>query len=128
MQFDSMTRSAYIQKHSHLFWYTPEDKLLNISDKFLLETILNLGSLEDVKELFQVIGINKAADIFFSLKGRMKLNYYPEIYHFLPWYLIGMHTGILNQDQLHLLPLISTFNMETIETLVAFANASGGIV
>mgnify|MGYP003491789672 CR=1 FL=1 len=77
-----MTRLEYIQKHSSLFWYTPKEKLADISDSFLVETILNYGSLEDVKDLFQVIGLNHAAKVFFAARGRMKMNYYPEIYNF----------------------------------------------
>lgn len=74
-----MTRNEYIAKHSSLFWYTPKDKLADISDSFLVETILNYGSLEDVKELFQVIGIKQAAKMFFdsiALSERRKGNYH----------------------------------------------------
>lgn len=77
-----MTRNNYIAKHKNLFWYTPEDKLNEISDSFLVETILNYGTLDDVKELFELLGIKKTAATFFSANERMKLNYYPEIYHF----------------------------------------------
>ncbi|MDP2338417.1 MAG: hypothetical protein Q8N05_18595 [Bacteroidota bacterium] len=74
---------AFINQHSNLFWYTPEDKKEAISHEFLVETILNYGELEDVRELIHIIGINRLAEIFQSLNGRKKLNYYPEIYHFL---------------------------------------------
>ncbi|MBS1640270.1 MAG: hypothetical protein JSR12_09430 [Bacteroidetes bacterium] len=77
-----MIRNAYITKHKNLFWYTPENKLFDIPDSFLVETILNYGSLDDVKELFNLLGIKKVAKTFFSAKERMKLNYYPEIYNF----------------------------------------------
>ena len=42
---------AFIQKHSALFWYTPKDKKEFVSDEFLIETILNHGTLDDFKEL-----------------------------------------------------------------------------
>ncbi|MFA5329286.1 MAG: hypothetical protein WC384_15945 [Prolixibacteraceae bacterium] len=72
----------FIREHSSLFWYTPKDKKEEISNEFLVETILNYGSLEDFKELVRLVGIKHLFAIFFSLQGRKKLNYYPEIYHF----------------------------------------------
>lgn len=72
----------YIQRHKNLFWYTPENKKEYISDGLLVENILNYGTLHDVRELIQIMGINNVSNIFFSAKDREKLNYYPEIYNF----------------------------------------------
>lgn len=72
----------YIKRHKALFWYTPENKKENISDGLLVENILNYGTLDDVRQLMQIMGTNKVANIFFSAKDREKLNYYPEIYNF----------------------------------------------
>ena len=77
-----MTRAEYIAQHASLFWYTPEAKKSEISDSLLVETILNYGTMDDVKALFDLMGIEKVADVFFSAKGRQKLNYYPQIYNF----------------------------------------------
>ena len=77
-----MTRAEYIKQHASLFWYTPEAKKSEISDSLLVETILNYGTMDDVKALFDLMGIEKVADVFFSAKGRQKLNYYPQIYNF----------------------------------------------
>ena len=77
-----MTRAEYITQHASLFWYTPEAKKSEISDSLLVETILNYGTMDDVKALFDLMGIEKVADVFFSAKGRQKLNYYPQIYNF----------------------------------------------
>jgi hypothetical protein len=72
----------YIKKRSNLFWYVPEEKKEDISHELLIETIFNYGTLDDAKELFKVMGIEKVADTFFALEGRKKQNYYPEIYNF----------------------------------------------
>ena len=72
----------FINEHSNLFWYTPEDKKEEISLEFLVETILNYGDLQTVKELINILGFDRLAEIFSGLEGRKKLNYYPEIYHF----------------------------------------------
>jgi len=72
----------FINQHSNLFWYTPEDKKQEISNEFLVETIFNYGDLEDVRKLFKIMGVERLSEIFSGLQGRKKLNYYPEIYHF----------------------------------------------
>ena len=77
---------AFIRKHSSLFWYIPDDKKEEISEDILVEFIPNYGSLEDVKELFRIIGIKEAARVFYSAEGRKKLNYYPEVYNFFDLY------------------------------------------
>lgn len=77
-----LDRKQYIDAHKALFWYTPEHKKKDISDSLLLETILNYGTMEDCRQLFKIMGIQHAANVFFSAKGRQKENYYPEIYHF----------------------------------------------
>lgn len=77
-----MTRIQIINKNRHLFWYTPEEKIQDISDALLVERILNDGSLSDYRDLISALGGKRVAEVFFSAKGRQKLNYYPEIYHF----------------------------------------------
>jgi hypothetical protein len=72
----------FIRDHSNLFWYTPEDKKEEISHEFLVETILNYGTLDDFNELVKILGIKQLSKIFFRAKGRQKQNYYPEIYHY----------------------------------------------
>lgn len=76
----------FIKEHSYLFWYTPENKKENISHEFLVETILNYGDLNAIKKLFSIIGIKKAAKVFFNASGRKKMNYYPEVYNYFSLY------------------------------------------
>ena len=77
-----MSREQIISKHKDLFWYTPEVEKQSISDTLLVERILNDGTLNDYHELVNTIGGKRVAEVFFSAKGRQKLNYYPEVYHF----------------------------------------------
>jgi hypothetical protein len=77
---------AFIRQHSYLFWYIPEDKKEEISHDVLVEFILNYGSLEDVKMLFKILGVEEAAKVFFRAEGRRKLNYFPEVYNFFSLY------------------------------------------
>jgi hypothetical protein len=72
----------YIENHKSLFWYTPQEKKKDISNQLLVETILNYGTMNDVRELIDIMGVEKISEVFFSAKGRKKSNYYPEIYNF----------------------------------------------
>ena len=70
---------AFIREHSELFWYTPEEKKEEISEEFLVETILNYGDLKTIKQLISILSIRKTADIFFhsiNLSPRRKGNYF----------------------------------------------------
>jgi len=71
----------FILKHSSLFWYTPQDKKVEISDEYLMETILNYGTLVDFKELERLMDRDILATLFFNLEGRKKLNIYPMVYN-----------------------------------------------
>lgn len=73
---------SFIKEKSSLFWSVPEAEKEEVSPSLLVETILNYGTLDDVRKLFKLMGIKEVSRIFFSAKGRQKLNYYPEIYHF----------------------------------------------
>ena len=68
----------YIRKHSDLFWYTPQHKKVEISDKALVETILNYGDKEAVIELTKIMGLKTVANIFndaVSQSNRTRGNY-----------------------------------------------------
>ena len=77
---------AFILQHSDLFWYTPQDKKKDISDEFLIETILNYGTLQEFKELEKLMGQQKLSTVFMGVKGRKIMNYYPEVYNFFYLY------------------------------------------
>jgi len=73
---------AYIRKRGELFWYSPEDKGETVSDELLVEHILNYGTMEDVQELFRVMGLQRVAEVFRGMTGRKVLNFFPEIWNF----------------------------------------------
>ncbi len=79
---NSIEIKQYIKSRSNLFWYIPENKKEEICPELLIETIFNYGTLDDARELFELMGIENVAKVFFALKGRKKHNYYPEIYNF----------------------------------------------
>ena len=70
-------REKYIADHAALFWYTPEAKKKDISDSLLVETILNYGTMDDVKALFNLMGMDKVADVFFAAKSNARSRRHP---------------------------------------------------
>lgn len=81
-----MDRKSFIDSHRNLFWYTPKDKVHDISDALLVETILNYGTMNDIRSLIDILGIKRTSEVFYSAKGRQKSNYYPEIYNYFNLY------------------------------------------
>lgn len=77
---------AFIREHADLFWYIPDNKKEDISDETLVEFILNYGSMDDVLQLKNLLGTDYMSSLFLNLKGRKKLNYYPEIYNLFHLY------------------------------------------
>lgn len=73
---------AFIRERSGLFWSVPEDIKEAVSPALLVETILNYGTLDDVRKLIRLMSIEEVSRVFFSAHGRQKLNYYPEIYNY----------------------------------------------
>ena len=73
---------AFIREYSFLFWYTPEQEKQNLSHELLVEHVLNYGDLDAIRKLFSVMGISNVASVFFGMKERKALNYYPEIHSF----------------------------------------------
>jgi hypothetical protein len=80
-------KTAYIVAHRPLFWSVSDTQLSNISDTLLVETILNYGNLEDVKELIQFMGLQEVALVFRqSISQRLRHNYFPEVANFFQLY------------------------------------------
>lgn len=79
--------SQYIEKRKGLFWSVGEDQLDRISKTLLVETILNYGTAEDVRELFNVVGLKEVANVFFkSIENRKRDNYFPQTKNFFTLY------------------------------------------
>ncbi len=58
---------VFIEKHKHLFWYTPEDKKAGISDEMLMENVINYCDLNTIKELFAIWGMQKSKRVILGL-------------------------------------------------------------
>lgn len=80
-------RETYIRHRRHLFWSVSEDKLPGISEELLVETVLNYGTLDDVRELIKLLGLQQTAAIFYKTSAnRPRHNYFPEVANFFRLY------------------------------------------
>lgn len=61
-----------IRDNPSLIWYTKNYDELH--DKSIVEAILNYGSWEETKKLFEIMGIDRVAEIFRGLVGGERSN------------------------------------------------------
>ena len=57
---------ALIRKNAHLFWYTKDSEKENLPLPVVLEFFINYAGKEDIKALFNIVGIKNAAKVFFE--------------------------------------------------------------
>ena len=77
----------FIQDNKQLFWYIKKDKLDEISHHVLVEFILNFGTAKNVKELFELLGVDYVARIFCDhTKAGKRTNYFPLTIHYFNLY------------------------------------------
>jgi hypothetical protein len=76
----------FIRDHSSLFWYIKPEAKERISLEFLVETILSFGTISNVKRLFELLGTEKAAEIFYKQISGRRINYQPRTKHFFKLY------------------------------------------
>ena len=80
-------KETFISNRRPLFWSVSDDKLSGISDELLVETILNYGTLDDVRELINLLGLKQVAAIFYKTTvNRTRHNYFPEVANFFNLY------------------------------------------
>lgn len=75
MKRNNQKIKKFIKENSSLFWSVKECEKENISDDFLVETILNWGTLKDVRTLFELLGKEKVAEIFYKNISGKRTNY-----------------------------------------------------
>jgi hypothetical protein len=84
---NSKELKQFIKQHSPLWWWVPEDQKENLSLNSVVEALLNYGSVQDIKELFGIVGIKKVAEIFDeAIRDRQRSNYSPAIQNFFKLY------------------------------------------
>ena len=86
----------FIHENSSLFWWIKEEEKENISIEFLVEMILNYGDEKNIKKLFELVGINKVASIFYKQIAKKRVNYRVRTINFFKLYFNKNAHGSLN--------------------------------
>lgn len=79
-----MTIGDFAKKRKHLFWSTKNYD--GLSNEAVVETVLNYGDMNDVKELISLLSIQEVAKIFHKQANRPRINYRPEIKNYFRLY------------------------------------------
>ena len=77
---------AFIRDNNHLFWWIKESEKENIDPRFLVEAVLNYGDEKDVKKLFDLLGLETVAAMFYRQSQKERNNYLKPIRHFFHLY------------------------------------------
>ena len=80
MMENSPELKALLRKNAHLFWYTKDSEKENLPLPVVLEFFINYAGKEDIKALFNIVGIKNAAKVFFeqiSKSERVSNNFEP---------------------------------------------------
>ncbi len=77
---------TFIRENSSLFWWIKDEDKENIETPFLVETILTYGDEKEVKRLFELVGIDAAARIFYQQTAQQRKSYRPKTINFFNLY------------------------------------------
>ena len=77
---------AFIRENTHLFWWIKPEERENIDLNFLVESVLNYGDEKSVKQLFELVGIETVAEIFYRQISRKRVNYHPRTINYFTRY------------------------------------------
>jgi hypothetical protein len=79
---------ALIRKNASLFWYTKDDQKEDLELPIVVEFFLNYAQLEDVHELFRIVGIDEVARVFREQIAvwKERSNYIPVIQNYFSIY------------------------------------------
>jgi hypothetical protein len=86
---NSPALKALIRKNAFLFWYSKDSEKENLPLSVVLEFFINYAKQEDIKALFEIVGIKNAAKVFFeqiSRSERAANNYFPEVRNYFTLY------------------------------------------
>lgn len=79
-----MSIKSFIKERPYLVWYTKNYD--NLSDEAIVEAVLNYGNFKDVKEIINILGISRTADIFRKKTTQKRCNLRPEIKNYFSLY------------------------------------------
>ncbi len=76
----------FIRENEVLFWGVKPEEKENISLNVLVETILNYGNEQNLRALFELVGVKTVAEIFFRQISGKRSKYHQRTKHFFRLY------------------------------------------
>jgi len=70
----------------NLFWWVPGKEIASLSPDAIVESVLSNGNEDTVRQLFDLYGIEKVAEIFNRQTSGRRINYRPRTVHFFKEY------------------------------------------
>ena len=77
---------SFIKEHSYFWWWVPEERKEHLSLNSVVEATLNFGNINEIKQLFKLIGIEKVSEIFFKQISGKRPNYSKRTINFFKLY------------------------------------------
>ena len=71
------TIGLFIRKRPYLVWSTKNYD--GLSEEAIVEAVLNFGNFKDVKEMIDILGMTRTAEIFRKETSKKRCNLRPEI-------------------------------------------------
>jgi hypothetical protein len=84
MENHKLKRQKFLKDKAGLWWWVKD--ATKLSDGALLEGTLNYGEWEDVLEVFNILGLKKAAAIFKKQIAGKRINYRPKTLNYFKLY------------------------------------------
>jgi len=74
---------SFIAARPHLIWYSKD--YARMGEESIVQAALNYGNWDDVQELLRIMGVERAAEVFYrdmSVSPRRRGNYHPKTLHY----------------------------------------------
>lgn len=75
-----------LRESASLFWWVPHNKIESLPLESLVEALLNYGSMQQVRDLFNSMGKDTIAAIFREQIKRPRKVYLPQVEHYFTLY------------------------------------------
>jgi len=87
----------FIESRSYLFWYVKKENLGDLSEDVVVEQVLQYGDLNDVRQLFEIIGLSRTSTIFRKITNKKRVNLHPKTVNFFNLYFQKHVPGYINR-------------------------------
>jgi len=87
---------AFTESRSYLFWYVKKEKLENLSEEVIVEQVLQYGDLDDIRQMFEIIGLERTSVIFAKIAKKKRINLHPKTINFFNLYFQRHVPGYIN--------------------------------